>query len=227
MKTRKLTFIIAAIAVLFGLVACASRASQPTEVLPTATEEPTVTTVPTVNALSAVVFDMNERFNAGDLDGVMDYFADDSLVYFFGLPPTGSEVYKGKDQISLVWKDNIDNHVVWEIDIISVVDNVVTSRAKTWHDFTRQLGVAPIEAYVIYEIEDGEITSYSWTITEKSLAELKAALAETMPDQPDSATETLTPAENPVSEVTVTIPDGRSIWSQCRFVSSESRNPEE
>jgi hypothetical protein len=41
---------------------------------------------------------MVERVNAGDAEGSLAYFADDVTGYIVGLPPTGMEVYRGKEE---------------------------------------------------------------------------------------------------------------------------------
>jgi hypothetical protein len=172
----------------------------PTQPPPTETLEPKGATVP----ISATVLAMVERLNAGDVEGSLAYFADDAMGYIVGLPPTGMEVYKGKEQIRSLWKDSASNHFQWEVEITGVSGNEVFVRAKTWHDFTRELGVAPLEWLDIYEVEDGKITIYSTTISEEALARLKPALAEVMPPEPTAAPS----SETPVSEMTVTIAKG-------------------
>ena len=168
---------------------------------PSPTPAPTATPTPTSVPISAVVLGTAERFNAGDLDGTLAYWADDAMFYIFGLPPTGTEIYSGKEQIRPIFEENIASHSKWEVEILSVVGDVVNVRSKNWHDFTRQLGVAPLEATGVYEIKDGKIVAYAWTLTEESVARLKAALADAMPPEPPAASL----SENPVSEMTVTI----------------------
>jgi hypothetical protein len=172
------------------------------------TDAPATQATPTAGLLSATVMSMTERMNAGDLDGAMAYWADDAVVYFFGLPPTGTEIYTGKEQFRPVFEENVSSHLQWEVDIGSIVGDEVNARAKNWHDFTRQLGVAPLEATEVYVIHDGKIVSYAWTLTEESLARLKPALAEVMPPEPPTAPS----SENPVSELTVTISGGTCIY---------------
>jgi hypothetical protein len=159
---------------------------------------------PTASLPAATVMGMVERMNAGDLEGALAYWADDAVVYFYGLPPTGTEIYRGKEQIHSVFEENVSSHLQWEVDIRSIVGDEVNARAKTWHDFTRQLGVAPLEATEVYLINDGKIVTYAWTVTEESLARLKPALAEVMPSEPPAAPS----SENPVSEMKVTISEG-------------------
>jgi limonene-1,2-epoxide hydrolase len=170
--------------------------------------DPTTTVMPspepTSQTPSEVVQDMVARMNNGDIEGSLEYFADDAMVYIVGLPPTGMEVYAGKEQIRALWQDSVANHFQWETEITSVEGNIVLVKAKTWHDFTRQLEVAPLEYYDVYEVKDGKITTYGTTITADALARFKPALAEVMPVEEPAAPST----EQPVSEMTVTIAGG-------------------
>jgi hypothetical protein len=151
-----------------------------------------------------VVLNMVERLNAGDVDGSLAYFADDATVYLMGFPPTGIEVYKGKEQIRSVWQDSADSHFEWDVYVTSAMHDLVNVQSKTSHDFTRQLGVAPLEYVDVYEVIDGKIKTYGSWLTEESLARFKPALAAVMPPDP-----TATPPTDPaVSEMTVTIADG-------------------
>jgi ketosteroid isomerase-like protein len=191
MKTH-LNPIVAVILILaLGLAGCNTPATQ-------------TPATPTVNPNSATVLAMVERMNAGDLEGSLAYFADDARIYFIGMPPTGIEVYRGKEQIRPIWEDCINNHFKWEVAIDSVLGDIVQVKAKTWHDFTRQLGVAPNEYTDIYQVKDGKITTYASTMTEQSLAKFKPALAEIMPPDPVAPPS----EENPVSALTITISDG-------------------
>lgn len=177
-----------------GLAGCAAPATQPPP-------SPTPVLAPADTPQGKVVLEMVERLNGGDLEGSLAYFSEDAMGYVIGLPPTGMEVYAGKEQLRALWQDSVDNHFQWEVKITSVDDTEVYVSAKTWHDFTRQLGVAPLEWHDAYEIKDGKIIAYSTTITSESLARLRPALAAVMPPEPTPAPSTNTP----VSEMTVTI----------------------
>ena len=85
-----------------------------------------------------------------------------------------------------MFEENIASHFKMEVEVLSVVDDVVTARMTTWHDFTREIGVAPVEATGIYVIKDGKIATEAWHVSEGSLAKLKAALAEMMPPEPEA-----------------------------------------
>jgi len=203
MKTQPIFIFLTVLTLV--LSGCAGQAFPPTP-----TPVPTPTTAPTLEPTKGppspadVVMGVVERAQAGDVDGVMAYFAPDARLYLAGLPPTGIELSQGTEQIRAFWEDNFSNHFQWEVEITRVSGSQVIARVKTWHDFTRQLGVAPLEWLDVYKVKDGKITTYSGTITQESLGRLMPALAEVMPPEPPAE-----PAsETPVSQLTVTFADG-------------------
>jgi hypothetical protein len=197
MKPRAALYIAAVLSLaLAGCVPLAA-APAPTQARPSPP-------APTPSSLAAVVMGAAERCNAGDLEGLMAYWADDAVFYMFGMPPTGSEVAKGREQIRAVFEENIANHSRWEIEIETVIDGIVNTRSKNWHDFTRQIGVAPLEASGVFVIRDGKIATHAWILTEDSAARLKTALAEAAPAEPKATALAPTPA----AELAVTISGG-------------------
>ncbi len=180
------------------VTSCGGQAVQPT---PVPTSPPAME--PTQQSASEIIEAMVARMNAGDVEGSLAYFADDAAAYIIGLPPTGMEVYAGKDQIRSLWQDSVANHFQWETEVTSAGDDIVTVKAKTWHDFTRQLGVAPLEYNDVYEVRNGKITTYGTTITAGALARFMPAFEEAVPLEPPAPL-----TEQPVSEMTVTIAGG-------------------
>jgi hypothetical protein len=200
MKTRLNLISILLIAAL-AMAACAAPATQPPATQAPPTRAPAS---PTPNPNPEIVLNMVERLNAGDVEGSLAYFADDAKAYLIGFPPTGIEIYVGKNQIRSLWEDSANNHFQWEVNIAGTSGNEVNVDTKTWHDFTRQLGVAPLEYSDVYEVKDGKITTYGSWLTEASLARFMPAFAELMPPEP-----TPTPAlESPGTAMTVTIAGG-------------------
>ena len=164
---------------------------------------PTPIPQPDPETLTKPVEEMIARLNAGDVEGSLAYFADDAVTYIIGLPPTGMEVYAGKEQIRTLYEDSAANNFQWETEIASVDRNIATVKAKTWHDFTRMLEVAPLEYTDVYEVVDGKITTYGTTIAADALARFMPAFEEVVPmEEPAPST------ESPVSEVAVTIIGG-------------------
>lgn len=203
MKARLPLLIILVLLSVATTTGCGTPGTQPpaTQVPPT---QPLVQASSTGTSNSEIVLNMVERMNAGDVEGSLAYFANDVMGYFVGLPPTGMEVYTGKEALRAVWEDSVSNHFQWEVEPATESFDQVHVYAKTWHDFTRDLGVAPLEWIDVYEVKGGRITSYSSTIEQEALARLKPALAQAMPPE---ATPT-PPSEIPASEMTVTIAGG-------------------
>ncbi len=182
----------------------------PTPVPPTAAPPTAVPEAVAPEDPAAVLTAMAERLSAGDLEAGMAYWADDAIWYILGLPPTGSELLVGKEAIRTEFEREIADHLSWTIDIRSVDGAIVLSHDTTSLDFTRQIGVAPIEATGNFLVEEGQIVSYAWTIDPASLERLKAALAEMMAAEGETAPpdEAAASAGDPVSSLTVTFADG-------------------
>lgn len=208
MKTKLAVFVIIGIALaLTGCDPAAALTATATPSPPSAAPPPTETPVP----LTEIVMDTVESFNVGDMDGTMSHWADDAIFYMFGMPPTGTEIAAGKAQIRTMYEENIASHSQWEVEIVSIVGNVVNIRSKNWHDFTRQIGVAPLEADGLFVIEDGVITVHVWNLTQDSVTRLRTAVAEAMAAEQAAAGEAdveeaiAAPAESPATELTVNI----------------------
>jgi len=58
---------------------------------------------------------------------------------------------------------------------LKVEGDTVTTKSQTWADPTRDLGVAPLEATLVYTVQDDKIKGWTWTLSDKSLAKLQAA----------------------------------------------------
>jgi len=204
----KAQFIIFVIFLISSMAGCAAPTTQP-PAQQTATQaspvvQPVSQPTPTTNPNTQIVLDMVERLNAGDVDGSLAYFAEDALSYFIGMPPTGIEHYTSREALRPMWEYCVSDNFEWEVEITEVEGDLVFALAKTWLDFTRQLGVAPNEFIDIYQVHNGKITTYGSTMTEPALARFKPAFSEVMPPEPTDIPSSLTP----VSEMTVTIAGG-------------------
>jgi ketosteroid isomerase-like protein len=199
--------------VLLAVAGCTSSASQPAptavptpEIAEVPTEVPAAVPEPTIDPAVAIVLAMTEHVNAEDYAGAADYFADDALIYLVGMPPTGMEIYRGKEQYRTFLEECCTGaNFVYEVIPERVEGDVVFASGKTWMDFTRDLGVAPNSWHEIFVVEDGKITLYDSTITEEAWANFKPALREAIPELFEAA---LPPGETPVDEITIAIADG-------------------
>jgi len=103
---------------------------------------------------------MADALNAGDVEATMALFIDDVVIkMLFGnaLPP---ESYSGREQVRFLMEDLVANNFKIQIEILQVLGDIAVTRSKTWHDFTIQLGIAPLDYIEIYPIQDGKIKGF-------------------------------------------------------------------
>jgi len=149
---------------------------------------------------------MVAQVNAGNFTEASEYFSDDAMIYLVGMPPTGMEIYWGKGQFRTFLEECCtDQNFEWEIDIERVDKGVVFAEAKTWMNFTRELGVAPNSFHEVFAVEDGKITLYYSTMTESTLANFKPVLLEAIPELAEVMQPAFDLNEKPVNEINVTI----------------------
>ncbi|HRQ41160.1 MAG TPA: nuclear transport factor 2 family protein [Chloroflexota bacterium] len=224
MRTQFLLFIVVCLMAVWGVAGCTGAQSPPTPTPAPPTAVPELPTVPptapsagsgqtvpepTVDPATAVVLEMLTRVNAEDYGGAAELVADDMMVYLIGLPPTGMEIYWGKEQFQTFLEECCTGqHFVWEAVPEWVEDGVVYAESKTWMDFTRELGVAPNLWHEIFVVEEGKITLYVSMIAEESLAHFKPILFEVMPELATAVQPSAESDETPAAEVTITIANG-------------------
>jgi ketosteroid isomerase-like protein len=171
---------------------------------PPSTGEPLTQPTAVSGPISAAVAGYAERLSDGDLEGTLALFHDDAKLYLLGLSPDGFEMLRGKEQIGAMMEENIASHFRMEVEVLSVVGDVVTARTTTWHDFSQKLGPAPVEATGVYVIKEGKIVTEARYASEESLARLRTARAEAVPEE----AEPVPAASDPVSEIKVTFAGG-------------------
>jgi hypothetical protein len=127
---------------------------------------------------AAVVMAEMEAVNAGDIDAALAFYADDLVVKLVPpIPPDSPDTYTGKAELRAWFEGLVAVNFKMELEILQVEGDTVTTKCKTWIDPTRQMGVAPLEATLVYTVQDGEIKGWTWTASDESLAKLQAAMA--------------------------------------------------
>ena len=121
----------------------------------------------------SVVNALFEAFNAGDVDTIAAFYADDAVVRF----PDENETLTGAEEIRPWIEELVAMNFAIEATSLQVEGNTATVAIRTWADPTRALGIAPLEATDVYIVKDGKIAGQTSTFTEESLAKLMAALA--------------------------------------------------
>lgn len=123
-----------------------------------------------------IVLAQVELLNHGDINAALKLYSDDvelQLAPTFALLPGSPDHYRGIEELRAYFESLIASHIQLQIDVQQVEGNTVTTRTYTWMDLTRDLGIAPLEATEVYNIQDGKIQSWTWTLSDQSLEKLK------------------------------------------------------
>lgn len=120
----------------------------------------------------AVVTAFFEAFNAGDLEGLVAYYADDAVMHLVPF----HEPYVGKEAIRAAFAEMIAGHATVEYEILQVEGDTVTLINRFTGDNLRALGLT-LEANQEIIVRDGKIVSNIWIATDESIAAYQAAMA--------------------------------------------------
>ncbi|CAG0943245.1 hypothetical protein ANRL1_01259 [Anaerolineae bacterium] len=162
MKT-KMFVLCALVLCVSALVACATPAPPPTPVPP---PDP-----------MAVIKSLSDALNAGNVDAVMAFFADDATQTQTPPPAGTSGVRTGKEQIRGFFAGMIAGKFSGELSNLKVTGDKITYTSTFSTDTYRKLGVAPLVAAEEAVFEKGKIKSQTITVTPESLAKIQAAMA--------------------------------------------------
>jgi ketosteroid isomerase-like protein len=129
------------------------------------------------------VFDgFNAAVNAHDVDAALAFFADDAVVQFPNQPPPN--IHRGTQQIRAWLQADAAQHIHVQTDNIQVADDRVTGIGKVAVDSLQPLGIT-LEGPVEVVVRGGKITSFTFTVSQDTLAQLQAAM-----QQPQSLPQT-------------------------------------
>jgi len=122
------------------------------------------------------VFDgFHAAVNANDVDAALAFFTDDAVVQFPNQPPPN--VFRGKTEIRAWLKGDADQHIQVKTEQVKVAGDTMTWIAKVDTDDVRALGIT-IEGSAEAVIQSGKIKSFSFTLSDATLAKLAAATAQ-------------------------------------------------
>ena len=125
----------------------------------------------------AVIEELAGYMNVWDLDSVMSLYADDIVVTMTPGANGPPDVFTGKEEVRAFLESYNDQNFKVEYEIVSVEGDTVTLTVQSWTDDTRQLGIAPLTGTEVHVIQNGKVQSYSWTMSEESMAAFSAAMA--------------------------------------------------
>lgn len=121
----------------------------------------------------SVVNGWHDALNAYDIDAALSYFADDAVITF--VPPLeGSGVYSGKDEIRALYEGFVAANFDCTLTDCQVDGETVTCINTYTDDDLQAMGVDFIEGEWVGIVREGKIQSYTYNISEESLAKFPA-----------------------------------------------------
>jgi protease I len=140
------------------------------------TPPPTATPVPPPDP-AAVIKSLAAALNAGNVDSVMTFYADDATITQQPAPAGQSGILSGKEQIRGFVQGLVAGHFSGELSNLRVTGDQVTYTGSLSTDTYRKMGVAPLVVTEETMIVGGKIKSQTITVTPESLAKIQAAMA--------------------------------------------------
>jgi hypothetical protein len=130
----------------------------------------------------SVVNGWHDALNGYELDAALSYFVNDAVITI--VPPLdgGSGVYSGKEEIRSLYEGFVAANFSCALSDCQVEGETVTCIDTYTDDGLKAMGVDFIEGEWAATVRDGQIQSYTYTISAESLAKFPpapASLAET------------------------------------------------
>ena len=138
----------------------------------------TVQFAPSSDADPAAVIDAYlAAANGGDLDAILDLYADDAVHFFLPTPDGSAGVCLGKANFRMWYEQSLANgdRVTLEDGTLAVDGNQATFLSQISSEPWRKLGVESLEAKTDLVVIDGRIVTHLVTLTPESVRTLQAA----------------------------------------------------
>jgi hypothetical protein len=115
--------------------------------------------------------------NAGDLEAILDLYAEDAVHVFLPTPDGSAGVCLGKAQFTMWYEQSLANHdrVAVAAGSLAVDGNQAFFVTRISSEPWRTLGVAMLEAQADLVVIDGRIMTHVVTLTPESVRVLQAA----------------------------------------------------
>jgi hypothetical protein len=127
-------------------------------------------------APEAAVQALADALNAGDVDAAMTVMSDNPAF-------NAGEPLSGADEVRALYEELVAGNFHIEPTVVSVEEGVVKTDTLTWGDGI-PTGLEPFEADEVYVVEDGRITSITWTPTEATQEKIADFMAQMEAEEP-------------------------------------------
>jgi ketosteroid isomerase-like protein len=125
-----------------------------------------------------------EALNAGDIDAALSYLADDAVVQIVPPAPGTSGIFTGKGEVRGWYEAIVGQNGVTVLTDCQAAGETVTCVNNYAEDSFRSLGIDSVVGEWVAVVRDGKLQSYTFTMSDESLAALMAAM--TPPVMPET-----------------------------------------
>jgi ketosteroid isomerase-like protein len=126
---------------------------------------------------AAVIAAYLAAVNAGDLEEILDLYADDAVHIFLPTPDGSAGVCLGKTNFRMWYEQSLANgdRLELEVGTLAVDGNQATFLTQISSEPWRKLGLEALEAKADLVVIDGRIMTHVVTLTPESVRQLQAA----------------------------------------------------
>ena len=117
-----------------------------------------------------------EALNANDIEAALSYLADDAVVQILPPAPGTSGVFSGKGEIRGWYETVVGQHGVTALSDCQIDGETVICVNTYAEDSFRSLGIDSVVGEWVAVVRDGKLQSYTFTMSDESLAALMAAM---------------------------------------------------
>jgi hypothetical protein len=125
----------------------------------------------------SVVNNLVHALNTGRVEQALSLVVEDVVVILITPPPGTSGVFLGKAALRKRYEQYVAEHEFTNLSNFEVHGNLAGWSASLSADAFRALGIAALYSRAHGVLQDGLLKTYTWVITDKSLALLESPLA--------------------------------------------------
>jgi ketosteroid isomerase-like protein len=119
---------------------------------------------------------ITEALHKKDVEAAVALLADD-IVQTLVPPPSGTGVYKGKEEMRARFKEVVAVNAFHKFNSCQTSGDKATCSVTYSDDGLKAMGVASIEMTAEATVQGGKLKAVTWTVSQESLTKLQAAMA--------------------------------------------------
>jgi hypothetical protein len=125
----------------------------------------------------SIINDWVEALNAGDIEAALSYLADSAVVQIVPSAPGTSGIFTGKEKVRGWYETVVGQNGLTVLSDCQIDGEIVTCVNTYAEDSFRSLGIDSVVGEWVAVVREGKLQSYTFTMSDESLAELMAAMS--------------------------------------------------